>query len=172
MWLITALTPSDSSPLVSTPVSVTATVTLNGSQAPDQTSVEFLANGGVFSNGQTSATVLTSGGEAAIGFNAGVAGAYTIQARVKTVTRQTQIAYRNPDNTGGLQMWSINPAEGSYFGGETVVITGKGIRTPAEVFFNVQGIQYQAIVDQVIPSVPAESAGTIVLRTPEPTAAD
>jgi hypothetical protein len=172
VWQITALTPSDSSPLVSTPVSVTATVTLNGAAAPDGTGVEFLANGGVFSNGQTSATVLTAGGQAAIGFNAGVAGAYTIQARVKTVTRQTQVAYRNPDNTGGLQMWSINPAEGSYAGGETVILTGKGIRTPAEVFFTVQGVQYQAIVDQVVPSVPAESAGTIVVRTPEPTAAD
>ncbi len=174
VWLITALQASNNNPLVNVPVLVTATVTLNGAAAPDGTRVEFLNNGGLFlpSNGTNAAAVLTTGGQAAITFGASEAGGYAVQARVKTVTAQVQIIYRNPDNTGGLQMWSINPAEGSYAGGETVVITGKGIATPVEVYFAVQGISYQAIVDQVIPSVPAESGGTITLRTPQPTAAD
>ena len=80
-------------------------------------------------------------------FGATEPGGYTVQARVKTVTSQIQIAYRNPDTSDGLQIWSINPREGSYAGGEQVVLTGKGIANPVEVYFTVQGTQYQAIVD-------------------------
>jgi len=173
VWQITSLEASDSNPIVNTVVSVTAAVSLNGAPAPNGTQVEFTANGGVFpSNGQTLATVLTTGGEASINYGATENGVYTVQARVQTVTQQIQIAFRNPDNTGGLQMWSINPREGSYAGGEQVVLTGKGIANPVEVYFTVQGTQYQAIVDSVVPSVPLESGGTITLRSPLPTAAD
>jgi hypothetical protein len=172
VWQITSLVASNDNPIVNTPISVVATVTLNGEAAPDGTSVEFTSNGGAFNNGQTLATALTSGGQASVGFNASENGAYTIQARIRTITSQIQVVYRNPDNTGGLQMWSINPTSGSYAGGETVVLTGKGIESPVEVFFTVQGTQYQAIVDQVVPSVPIDAAGTVTIRTPEPTAAD
>ncbi len=173
VWLITALQASNSNPIVNTVVAVTAAVTLNGAPAPDGTQVEFSANGGVFtSNGQTLATVLTTGGEASIIFGATDDGVYTVQARVRTVTRQVQVSYRNPDNTGGLQMWSVNPREGSYVGGEQVVLAGKGIVNPVEVYFTVQGTQYQAIVDSVVQSVPADSEGTITIRTPYPSAAN
>ena len=147
---------------------------VNGAPAPDGTQVEFLRNAGTFlpDNGTNEATVLTTGGQASITFGATEAGGYVVQARVKTSTSQITIIYRNPDTTGALQIYSINPAVGSYAGGETVVLTGKGIATPVEVFFTVQGLQYQAIVDQVVPSIPAESAGTITIRSPLPTAAD
>ena len=63
VWLITSLDASDSNPIVNTVVSVTAAVSLNGAPAPNGTQVEFAANGGVFTaNGQTLATVLTTGG--------------------------------------------------------------------------------------------------------------
>jgi len=173
VWLITSLQASNDNPLVNTAVLVTATVTSNGEPAPDGTQVEFTANGGVFvANGETLATVVTAGGQASITFGATQAGGYIIQARVRTITSQIQVAYRNPDTSDTLQIWSINPNVGSYAGGETVVLTGKGIRSPVEVYFTVQGTRYQAIIDQVVPSVPASSAGTITLRTPEPTAAD
>ena len=173
VWQITSLEASDSNPIVNTVVAVTAAVSLDGAPAPNGTQVEFTANGGVFpSNGQTLATVLTTGGEATITFGATEKGVFVVQARVKTVTSQIQIAYREPDTTGGLQMWSINPREGSYSGGEQVVLTGKGIANPVEVFFTVQGTQYQAIVDSVVPSVPLDSGGTITIRSPLPTAAD
>ena len=173
VWLITSLVSSNDNPLVNTAVLVTATVTMNGSPAADGTQVEFLANGGVFiANGLTQASVVTTGGQASITFGATDAGAYIVQARVKTVTSQVQVAYRNPDTSGGLQIWSINPTLGSYAGGETVVLSGKGIESPIEVYFTVQGRQYQAIIDQVVPSIPLSSAGTITLRTPLPTAAD
>jgi hypothetical protein len=172
VWQITSLEASDSNPIVGTAVGVIAAVTYNGDPAPDGTQVEFLANGGVFSNGSTTANVLTTGGEASIGFGATEVGVYTIQARVRTVTRQISITYRNADQNGDLQIYSINPNSGSYAGGETVVLTGKGIRNPVAVFFTVQGTQYQAIVDSVVQSVPLTAAGTITARTPEPTAAD
>ncbi|MGD8441627.1 MAG: IPT/TIG domain-containing protein, partial [Holophagae bacterium] len=173
VYQITSLSASDDNPYVNTAVLVTATVTLDGEAVPDGTNVEFIANGGVFpANGGTDLTVATTGGTASVQFGATETGVYTIQARVKAVTAQIQVAYRNPDQSDALQIYNLNPASGSYFGGETVVITGKGIRAPAEVYFTVQGLIYQAIVDQVVPSVPASGSGTITIRTPEPTAAD
>jgi hypothetical protein len=172
-WQITALAASDDNPFVNTVVLVSATVTADGEAAPDGTNVEFLANGGIFTaNGGTLVNVTTSGGTASAQFGAIEPGVYLIQARVNGVTRQVQIAYRNPDQSDSLQIYNLNPASGSYFGSETVVITGKGISAPAEVYFTVQGVQYQAVVDQVVPSVPPSSAGTITIRSPEPTAAD
>lgn len=172
VWQITGLDASDSNPIVSTPVTLVATVTLNGGAAPDETEVEFVSNGGIFENGTTAASVLTSGGQASVGFVATSPGGYLIQARVKTVTRQVTVTYRNPDNSDALQIWSFNPSAGSYAGGESVILTGKGIRNPVEVFFTVQGLQYQGIVDSVVESAPLSAAGTITVRTPDPTAAD
>ena len=172
VWQITVLEASDPDPFVNTAVTIVATVVLNGSAAPDGTQVEFLTNGGLFGNGQTNADVLTSGGQASISFGATDAGPYTVQARVHTVTRQITVNYQEPAASTSLQIYNINPAAGSYFGGETVVLTGKGIRAPAEVYFTVQGVIYQAVVDDVVPSVPLSGAGTITIRTPEPTAAD
>jgi len=175
VWLITSLQSSDSNPNVSTPVTVTATVTLNGSPAPDDTQVEFLRNagGGVFvpDNGQV-ATVLTTGGQATIGFFSDTAGNYAVQARVKTITSQITVAYKEPTTSGALQIWNINPAAGSYAGGENVILTGKGIRNPVEVVFTVQSVQYQGVVVHVVESDPVETVGTITILTPQPTAAD
>ncbi|MEE4273474.1 MAG: IPT/TIG domain-containing protein, partial [Thermoanaerobaculales bacterium] len=173
VWQITSFEASDASPLVGTAVTVVATVTLNGNAAPDGTQVEFLANGGVFpGTGQQDINVMTADGQASAVFGATESGPYQVQARVKSVTSQITITYEDSDASDGLQIYNINPAAGSYAGGEVVVLTGKGIRAPAEVYFNVQGLEYQAIVDQVVPSNPPSSAGSITLRTPEPTAAD
>ena len=81
VWQITSLEASDSNPIVNTVVSVTAAVSLNGAPAPNGTQVEFTANGGVFpANGQTLATVLTTGGEASINFGATEKGVYISDA--------------------------------------------------------------------------------------------
>ncbi len=168
VWQITSLQVSDSNPNVNTVVSVTAAVTLNGAPAPDGTQVEFNRTGGVFipDNGGTLTTVLTTGGQADIGFGATEPGTYAIGARVNTVRSQVQVAFKNPDNSDALQIWNINPGSGSFSGGEQVVLTGKGIAAPVEVFFTLQGLQYQAIVTDVVSSVPASSVGTITIITP------
>ena len=172
VWLITSLQVSESNPIVNVPVSVTAVVTLNGEPAPDGSQVEFTTNGGVLATGGTLATKLTTDGRATVGFVSDSPGPYAIQARVKTIKSQISVVYRNPDTSGALQIWNINPAAGSYAGFESAILTGKGIRNPVEVYFTVQGVQYQAVVDSVVESVPPESAGTITIRSPQPTAAD
>ena len=43
-------------------------------------------------------------------FGATETGVYTIQARVKAVTAQIQVAYRNPDQSDALQIYNLNPA--------------------------------------------------------------
>ncbi|HSL19861.1 MAG TPA: IPT/TIG domain-containing protein, partial [Methylomirabilota bacterium] len=171
-WTITALTVTDSNPFVNTAIGVTATITKNGEPAPDGTIVEFVATGGVFlSSSGLEASVATDGGEATAIFGATSAGSYTIQAQVRGVSRQIQVVYRERNASDALQIWNVNPSSGSYAGGETVVLTGKGIRAPAEVYLTVQGVEYQAIVDGVVDSMPLSSAGTITIRTPKPTAA-
>ena len=171
-WTITALSVTDPNPYVNTSVGITATVTKNGEPAPDGTIVEFVATGGIFlSSSGVEASVATDGGDATAIFGATSAGTYTIQAQVRGVMRQTQVVYRDHNTSDALQIWSVNPSSGSYAGGEMVVLTGKGIRAPAEVYFTVQGTEYQAIVDDVVGSMPLSSAGTITIRTPEPTAA-
>lgn len=176
VWQITALVSSPSDPLVNTGVTMVATVVLNGSAAPDGSEVKFSTpdNGGVagFENGAYVANTLTSGGQASIQFGSDTAGAYVIDARVKSVTSRITIVYKDPGSSDSLQIYNVNPSSGSYFGGEVVVLTGKGIKAPVEVYFSVQGVPYQAIVDQVVESVPLSSAGSIRLLTPEPTAAD
>ncbi len=175
-WQITSLAASNDNPFVNTAIVVAATVTVNGEAAPDGTNVEFLANGGLFpANGGTDITVATTGGTASVQFGALEAGLYQIRARVKSVTAQISIAYRDPDQIVALQIFNLNPASGLYSGGQTVEITGKGIRAPAEVYFeNIQGgvAIYPAQVIDVVPSVPVEAQGTITVLTPEPTAAD
>ena len=58
------------------------------------------------------------------------------------------------------------PAAGSYAGGDQVVVTGKGIQTPVDVFFDLDGFAYQAIIVGVTPSDPLSADGTITVITP------
>ncbi len=143
--------------------------------------MEFLVSGGDpneqwgFLNGETNATVLSQDGTATVGFAAvedpnfnsqNAAGVYFFQARVKTVTKTIQVEYRNPNNSDALQIWNINPPAGSFAGGQSVVLSGKGISSPAEVFFIIEGAQYQAVVLDVVQSNPLSNPGTITVRTP------
>jgi len=173
-WAITALSVSSGTAYVGSGVVVTATVTKDGSQAPDGTTVEFAADGGLFlSSAGTSASVATSGGRAVAVFgvteNTGGAGTYTIQARVATVTRQTTVTFTEPDSTDALLIYSIIPTEGGLAGGEQVVLAGNGIVTPVEVTFTVGGTEYPARVMDVVPS---DSPGSITVETPRVTNVD
>jgi len=173
VWQITSLVSSDSDPLVNTGVLITATVSLNGSAAPDGTEVKFTSTGGGFNDGdQTGVDVLTTAGKASAVFGATEPGLYEVSARVKSVTSKIDVVFRDTGASDSLQIYNVNPSSGSYFGDEVVVLAGKGITTPVEVYFTVQGVEYQAAVDQVVESFPLSNTGSITLRTPEPTAAD
>jgi hypothetical protein len=165
-WNISSLDASNTAPFIGTVILVEATVTVNGSPAPDDTSITFEASGGTFSNGTTSASVLSEGGTASVAFLADTAGSYVIRARVSSASRELTIEYVDRATTDTLQITNVNPRRGSYAGGDQVVITGKGIEAPVEVFFDLDGFPYQAIIVGVTESVPLSADGTITVVTP------
>jgi hypothetical protein len=171
-WNISSLTASNTGPFVGTVILMEATVTLNGSPAPDDTSVTFEASGGAFSNGTQSASVLSEGGAASVAFIADTAGSYAIRARVQGASREITVDYVDRSTTDALQITNVNPRRGSYAGGDQVVITGKGIEAPVEVFFDLDGFPYQAIIVGVTESVPLSADGNVTVVTPAFTGTD
>ncbi len=171
-WSIVSLTASSTNPFVGTVILVEATATLNGSPVPDDTTITFEATGGAFSNGTTSASVLSDGGSASVAFVAEVAGTVVLRARVKGTSRELVVEYVDRATTDALQLTGINPRRGSYAGGDQVVITGKGIQAPVDVYFDLDGFAYQAIIVGVTESVPLSADGTITVVTPAFTGTD
>ena len=167
-WTILSLTVSDTTPDIGATVLIEAVVQQNGVDAPNGTAVEFLASGGQFlANGGTQASVNTVSGRAAIQFTAAASGNYTIQARVRTVTRQVTVSYRDPDTDEELVIdLPLVPNVGSFDGGETVYLRGTGIRSPVEVTFDVQGVLFQAAIVEVLESDPLSAPGQIKITTP------
>jgi hypothetical protein len=171
-WNISSLDASNTGPFVGTVILVEATVTLNGSPAPDDTAITFEATGGAFSNGTTTASVLSEGGTASVAFLADTAGSYVIRARVSSASRELVVEYVDRATTDALQITNVNPRRGSYAGGDQIVITGKGIQAPVEVFFDLDGFAYEAIIVGVSESVPLSADGTITVITPAFTGTD
>jgi hypothetical protein len=171
-WSISSLTASNTAPFVGTVILVDAAATLNGSPAPDDTVINFEASGGAFGSGTTAASVLSDGGTASVAFFAEVAGTYVIRARVSGASRELPVEYKDRATTDALQLTSVNPRRGSYAGGDQVVITGKGIQSPVDVFFDLDGFPYQAIIVGVTDSVPLSADGTVTVITPAFTGTD
>jgi hypothetical protein len=171
-WSVSSLSASNTAPFVGTVILVDATVTLNGSPAPDDTSITFEATGGAFSNGTTSASVLSEGGSASVAFVADSAGTISIRARVKGASREVVVVYQDRATTDALQLTSVDPRRGSYAGGDQVTITGKGIQSPVDAFFDLDGFPYQAIIVGVTESDPLSADGTITVITPAFTGTD
>jgi hypothetical protein len=167
-WSIVSLDASNTAPFVGTVILVEATVTLDGSPAPDDTTITFEAagTGGAFGNGTTTASVLTEGGTASVAFISETEGTFVIRARVSSASREVSVQYQDRASTDALQLTGVNPRRGSYAGGDQVVITGKGIQTPVDVFFDLDGFAYQAIIVGVTESDPLSADGTITVITP------
>ncbi len=165
-WNISSLNASNTGPFVGTVILVEATVTLNGSPAPDDTTITFEATGGAFGNGTTTASVLTDGGSASVAFISQTEGTFVIRARIRSASREVTVQYQDRAATDALQLTSVDPRRGSYAGGDQVVITGKGIQTPVDVFFDLDGFAYQGILVGVTPSDPLSADGTITVITP------
>ncbi len=109
---------------------------------------------------------------ASAAFIADTAGPYVIRALVGGVSRQITVTYQDRSTTDALQLFSIDPRRGSYAGGDQVVITGKGILAPVEVYFDLNGVAYQAIVAGVTESIPASEDGFVTVVTPAFTGAN
>ncbi|PWB76199.1 MAG: hypothetical protein C3F15_05635, partial [Holophagae bacterium] len=166
-WAISSLAVSDPTPDIGATILVDAHVQKNGVDAPNGTSVEFLASGGQFVNGTTEATVSTVSGHAAVQFVAEASGNYLIQARVRAVTRQVTVTYRDPDTDEELVIdLPLVPNIGSFDGGETVFLRGSGVRSPVEVTFDVQGVLFPAAIVEILESDPLSAPGQIEVTTP------
>ncbi|MDH3813582.1 MAG: IPT/TIG domain-containing protein, partial [Acidobacteriota bacterium] len=165
-WNVSSLDASNTAPFVGTVILVEATVTLDGSPAPDDTTITFEASGGAFGNGTTTASVLTEGGTASVAFLSETEGTYTIRARIRSASREVAVQYQDRASTDALQLTGVDPRRGSYGGGDQVVVSGKGIQTPVDVFFDLDGFAYQAIIVGVTPSDPLSADGTITVITP------
>jgi hypothetical protein len=143
-------------------------VAKDGSPAPDGTAVEFLATGGYFvSSAFTSAEVATENGSAVVQFWAEDAGSYTLQARVGDAIRQVSVSYFHPSQSDALQIYSISPSEGPLSGGQLAYVTGKNIDAPVDVYFTIDGVDFQAVTIDV--SVTGEA---VTITTPEITGVD
>jgi hypothetical protein len=159
-WAISSFTTSSGQAIVGETVGLQATVTKNGSAAPDGTTVTFdWSTGSAYT---TLASVATSGGVATTGFVAGDAGTYYIRARVSGVTRTVTVSIRQPDTTADLQIYNVVPAQGTLDGGDQVTFQGKGIFTPVDLYFNVNGADYQAQIVSV-----SEDYSSVTVITPK-----
>jgi hypothetical protein len=174
-WSIASMTVSDATPYIESVVLLTITVQKDGAAAPDGTNVEVsvapsaeLPGDAVwsFGNGQTSATLATSGGEVAITFYSDPAATFVFGAQVRTTSRTASVLYRNRDITDALQIYGVSPRIGAFDGGEQVTMIGKGIAPPIDVTFSVAGTTYTAIIEELFESNPLSAEGTIIVRTP------
>ncbi len=185
-WAISSLTVDNANPYINVGVYVTATVTKNGSAAPDGTAVEFIASNAITGNdtgffvayNSPRAQVATEGGSVTVLFAAETPGTRNIQVRVVDAVRQVSITYRDHDPSDTLQIvMPLLPNHGDRFGGEQVTLRGKGIVPPAEVTFilrspvdgEVNGDEFEAVTVAVDPSEPLSADGSITIQTPEAT---
>lgn len=163
---------SDTTPVVGTVILLQAEVRRNGQDAPDGTTVEFLAGGpsgasaGFTATGTNRATVAAEGGRATATFVSLTEGSFTFQAKVNSVFDQASATYSQDTVPDDLQIYDVTPREGSYDGGETVILTGKGIQTPVDVAFRISGTAYEAAVQSVVPSQPLTETGSVTVTTP------
>lgn len=153
------LTASNASPVVDSTSVITATVTLNGSPAPDGTAVEFVSSGGAIDGEGTSIIKTTTNGVASVTLTATVAGAVTVNAVVANVSRSVIVTFRSatvppvpPVTTPSIE--SVTPAIGRPQGGEVIRITGKNFKAPVRVLFDTGGaLPLEAFVVSVTDTV-------------------
>ena len=133
-------------PLVSSSVTITATVTLNGAPVPDGTAVEFLSTGGFLDTASRAIIKTTTGGVATVRLTSSIAGPIRVTATVNNVTRSVDVTFRaepvtpTPPGTAP-SIISINPPVGKPAGGQIVRIVGTNFKPPVRVLFDVGGPQ-------------------------------
>ena len=141
------LTTSNANPAVGANVTITATVTQNGSPVPNGTAVQFNTTAGTFTDtGTTGTSVLktTTNGVATATLTSGSQGPVTVTATVNNVSKSVTVTFSaipvtpGPGNTSPT-ISSITPATGPPTGGETVTITGDNFRAPVRVVFTCEG---------------------------------
>lgn len=145
------LTVSNANPLVSSRVTITATVAQNGAAVPDGTAVQFTTTNGTFADTGTNTTIrTTTGGVATAILSSSSAGAATVTATVNNVSKTTTVTFTTvptvtppPSTTPTITAVCVQtgstcttPAIGIPAGGQQVVITGTNFRQPVRVLFD------------------------------------
>jgi len=145
------LTVSNATPLVSSKVTITATVTQGGTAVPDGTAVQFTTTLGTFADtGQNTEIRTTTAGVATVSLSSSTAGAATITATVNNVSKTTTVTFTtvpviNPPPPTNPTITSVcvqtgatctTPATGIPAGGQQVLITGTNFRAPVRVLFD------------------------------------
>lgn len=175
-WAISSFTASDTNPYVGSVVVITASATQDGAPVADGTTIEisvaYAGNEdeplyGLGSIGTTTNRLAASGGSVTTSLLADTEGPYALTAKINAVSAGLQVVYhhRNPSTT--LQIYQpLMPNMGSLNGGEEVILNGKGIKTPVEVDFEVNGDIYPGILVDGQESEPISADGWIKVRTP------
>ncbi|HVT04313.1 MAG TPA: IPT/TIG domain-containing protein [Thermoanaerobaculia bacterium] len=137
------VTLSNANPLVLSTTQVTATVTVNGSPAPNGTGVEFSTDFGTFTDTNALTTIkTTTGGVASAILTATTAGTAIVTVRVNNVNQRVTVVFKNsdpvPPGPPSFSVTSISPATGRPSGGEIVVIKGVAFKAPVRVLFGTK----------------------------------
>ncbi len=171
-WGVSALTAQPAQALVGETVTITATITKNGSAAPDGTGVAFTyqvesGTGGGFFQETSSSTVnvSTQGGKATVHFYSATESNYSIQAKVQSVSHVVTVSYSSSEP---LALYGVVPNQGAQTGGETVNLAGTGFTENLHVEFNVSGL---GTFEAAVASVSADHHSALV-TTPVLTGAD
>lgn len=144
------VTSSNPSPLIDSTSVITATVTQNGSPAPNGTAVEFTTDFGTFEESGTTAVLrTTTNGVATATLTAGAAGTATVRVRVNNVVRELTVDFRESTSTT-TSITNINPSSGSAAGGDQVVITGRNFAGPVRVLFDGREATVISVTDTEI----------------------
>jgi hypothetical protein len=136
------LTASNTSPVIDSIVTITATATLNGAAVPNGTAVEFVSNGGVLDGGGTSIIKTTTNGVASVTLTASAAATIRVQATVNNVSRTVDVTFTAkpvtppPANTTPT-ISAVTPSILRPSGGETIRISGTNFKAPVRVLFDV-----------------------------------
>ena len=143
-----ALAASNTTPLVDSIVTITATVSQNNAPVPDGTAVEFtVSEGGVISGGGTSGTSLlrtTVGGIATVTLTSTTVRTVRVTATVNNVSRTVDVAFQarpvvpQPPSTAPT-ITSVTPSIGRPAGGQIIRITGANFRGTVRVLFDTGG---------------------------------
>lgn len=139
--VVLTLTTTNSSPLVDSTVTITASATIDGAAVPNGTAVEFTSNGGTLTGGTTSVVRTTTNGSATVTLTSGTTGVIRVSATLNNVTRTIDITFvarpivTPPPNTAPT-ISSITPSIVRPSGGEVIRITGTNFRSPVRVLFD------------------------------------
>lgn len=173
-WGVSALTAQPTQALVGETVTLTATITKNGSAAPDGTGVAFTyevesgTGGGVFEEtSSTTVNVSTQGGKATVHFYSSTESDYSVRARVQSASRVVTVSYSSSEP---LALYGVVPNEGAQSGGETVNLAGTGFTENLQVDFTISGLgTFEAALISVSPDHHSALVTTPALTGADPT---